>query len=847
MRIRTVVSVVVVVVVAAVVTAIAVLMNTDFNQYRPLIAQKVKEATGRDLKIGGDLKVVLGLQPSVAVNNVSFANAPWGTRPHMVEAKRFEIRIDLLPLLFGNISVDKLVLIDTHILLETDRRGRGNWDFEPAGAKPAAPAPSPSGPSGPTRLPAVHEVFFEGVLLRFRDGETGVVSQFSLGHLQLKADSDTAPLKLDINGTYNDFYFEVNGQTGPAAALTSSKAPLPLDLTAKLGATPTTVHVQGQIADPTTATGYDLRITAVTDEIAQISDFLRDAHAATVPLPRLGPLNASLRVTDGAPGGKPSLPAIKIEAGRSELALAKADGAIRELETLKGVNLNVTLEGAQIAALSGLVLPGLPQGLPAIPALGPYKLAVKAASGQGDRLALPNVKLDLGRDDLLKLTVDGAIQQPLERKGFALNIAADAPELTSVAQLLQVSAPVNGPLALRGKIADAGPDRYALSGLKLAAAGSDIGGDATLALGGARPTLTAALASSLVDLGKLMPPKSAASAAPQKSDGRVFSADPLPFELLKTADAELRYKADAIRTPDGPAFRDVTMQATLRNGELAVRPIAATIGGGTITGELAGSDGTGAVAARVSIKGVELGAIDQEVPGQNLVTGGKTDAEIDVRGTGKSVRALMATLNGTIVATISAGTFTSRYTDMLGLGQLTDVVATALPRVERVQLNCFVSRFEAKDGIATGRPIVVDTGRLTMYGGGTIDLKAERPDMRLNTHTKVTSLLSLMPPIYVGGTLADPSFTPDIGGGAVDAVGDLLGGVLGLPGRIFGGDEPPRDICARAIARATGRPAAQSGAAPQPQAQPAQPSKTSDPVQDLGKGIERNLRGIFGR
>src|SRR5581483_5705118 len=120
-----------------------------------------------------------------------------------------------------------------------------------------------------------------------------------------------------------------------------------------------------------------------------------------------------------------------------------------------------------------------------------------------------------------------------------------------------------------------------------------------------------------------------------------------------------------------------------------------------------------------------------------------------------------------------------------------------------VQLNCFVSRFEAKDGIATGRPIVVDTGRLTMYGGGTIDLKAERPDMRLNTHTKVTSLLSLMPPIYVGGTLADPSFTPDIGGGAVDAVGDLLGGVLGLPGRIFGGDEPPRDICARAIARAT--------------------------------------------
>src|SRR5262249_24814247 len=159
--------------------------------------------------------------------------------------------------------------------------------------------------------------------------------------------------------------------------------------------------------------------------------------------------------------------------------------------------------------------------------------------------------------------------------------------------------------------------------------------------------------------------------------------------------------------------------------------------------------------------------------------GGKTDADIDLRATGKSVRAIMGSLNGTIMLNIGPGKFKSRYTDMLGFGGLNNMVSQSLPKQEITQLNCLVNRFESKDGIMTGPPIVVDTGRLTLFGGGTINLKAEQLDRRLNTHTKVTSLLSLLPPIHVGGRLADPTYTPDIGGGAVDAVGDLLGGVLG--------------------------------------------------------------------
>jgi uncharacterized protein involved in outer membrane biogenesis len=842
MRLRTVVLGTVVVVVAAITTALAVVLNTDFSQYRGLVQEKVKEATGRDLTIRGDVKVVVGLKPSLAVNDVSFANASWGSRPQMIIAKRFEIEIDLLPLVFGNIRVRRLLLLDTDLLLETDPRGRGNWEFDTG-----APAQKDT-PSGTMRLPEVHEVHLEGVLFVFHDGETQTTKRFSLGFATLKGENENSPLKVDANGTYNDFYFELDGYTGAATAITRRGAPFPIDLGAKLGATKTELLVKGQFADVSAGKGYDLRVTATTDEIAQFSDFARDAHVAALRLPKLGPLKAELRLTDDAPGGRPSLPAIKLEGGKADLMLVKANGAVRQPIDLKGVALDATVEGQEIAALSGLVVPGLPQGVPPLPALGPYKLAVKAASGAGDLISLSSVRLDLGRDDLLKLEIDGAIREPLDRRGFALNIAVDARDLTAVAQQLKLTSPISGPLSLRGKIVDAGTDRYALSGLKLEAAGSDLGGEATLSIAGARPAITANLTSGLIELARFIPspPPGAAqpapTGAPAKSDGRLFSADPLPLDLLNMADADFRYRADAIRTPQGAVIHELSLQGGLQSGALTVRPFAAVFGGGAVTGEMTLADRTGAMVMKLSAKAVELGVVDKEIPGEDLVTGGKTDAEIDLKGSGTSVQALMASLNGSIVLGVGPGTFKSRYTDMLGLGGLTDFISQSLPRQETTQLNCLVHRFNIQDGLATGRPIVIDTARLTLFGAGTINLKDEQLDLRLNTHTKVTSLLSLLPPIQVEGTLANPSFTPDIAGGAVDAVGDLLGDVINLPGRIFGGEQKERDICAGALTRA----GSSSNRPSQPQQQPGQPS-TNDPVKDLGQGIERNLRNLFGR
>ena len=100
----------VVVIVAAGVAGIAILSQMDFNQYKGLIAEEAKKATGRDLVIAGDLNLEISLTPAIAVDGVSFSNATWGSRPDMVTIKRFAAEVSLLPLLSGQVVVNRLLV-----------------------------------------------------------------------------------------------------------------------------------------------------------------------------------------------------------------------------------------------------------------------------------------------------------------------------------------------------------------------------------------------------------------------------------------------------------------------------------------------------------------------------------------------------------------------------------------------------------------------------------------------------------------------------------------------------------------------------------------------------------------
>jgi uncharacterized protein involved in outer membrane biogenesis len=73
-------------------TAYGILSRCDVNRFKPLIIEQVKKATGRDLKLGGEIALAIGLRPALVVDGVFFENAPWALYPQMVKVKRFEMQ-----------------------------------------------------------------------------------------------------------------------------------------------------------------------------------------------------------------------------------------------------------------------------------------------------------------------------------------------------------------------------------------------------------------------------------------------------------------------------------------------------------------------------------------------------------------------------------------------------------------------------------------------------------------------------------------------------------------------------------------------------------------------------------
>src|SRR3546814_9853243 len=71
----------------------------DWNGYKPQIAAAVKDATGRDLIIEGDISFSILPRLRFSAGGVKFANAPGVEPPYMATVERIEGEVALLPLL----------------------------------------------------------------------------------------------------------------------------------------------------------------------------------------------------------------------------------------------------------------------------------------------------------------------------------------------------------------------------------------------------------------------------------------------------------------------------------------------------------------------------------------------------------------------------------------------------------------------------------------------------------------------------------------------------------------------------------------------------------------------------
>jgi uncharacterized protein involved in outer membrane biogenesis len=276
-------------VLSTIIAALAVLSSFDFNALKPLLTQVVKQETGRDLEIRGAIDFHLGLSPSLVMEDLVFQNAPWASSPEMVKIKRLEAKVRVLPLLNGDISISRLVMLEPEVFLETDKAGKGNFEFE----KPQAPSQKNTA-SSDLALPrmAFHEVQIEKGKISYRDGGKGTLYSIAIDRFTAHSEGLESPMLLAFNGSYKDNPFELSGTVGSLLHLKGSGKGYPLDLILKTSSAQ--LKVEGTIQDVLNLKGLSLKASAEVQSTSQMTAFLGEILPVEV-----GPLQATAAISDG--------------------------------------------------------------------------------------------------------------------------------------------------------------------------------------------------------------------------------------------------------------------------------------------------------------------------------------------------------------------------------------------------------------------------------------------------------------------------------------------------------------------------------------------------------------------
>ncbi|WP_105200324.1 AsmA family protein [Pseudoalteromonas sp. T1lg10] len=211
------------------------------------VSEQVEKTTGRTLTIAGDKNLAIFPSLRLELNDVSFSNMADGSRANMATMKQLDIHIPWTSLFSGEVKLDKFVIREPDVLLETNAQGKGNWQLFD---KVAEQQPEQT-KSGQVSLPEnfdieLGEVAIYGGQFTYLDGQTGAKQQISDLELAVLLQSLRKPLELKGGITYMARRFNLDVVVdNPIKAIEGR----PFAVTKTVESDLVNVEFKGQIAD----------------------------------------------------------------------------------------------------------------------------------------------------------------------------------------------------------------------------------------------------------------------------------------------------------------------------------------------------------------------------------------------------------------------------------------------------------------------------------------------------------------------------------------------------------------------------------------------------------------------
>jgi uncharacterized protein involved in outer membrane biogenesis len=588
------------IVVIAVGAALIVPSIIDWNGYKAEIASQVRQATGRELQINGDLDLAILPSPRLSAIDVRFANLKGATAPHMAQLKSLQVSVRLAPLLSGKVEVESISLIGPIIELERLSDGRTNWDLVPktenstASSSSATENTAAGGQSESIRLDSIH---IEDGTIIYRDSAEEMVEKIENLNLEISAKSLSGPFVVDGGLTVRGIPLEIATSVGkisgpgPAAIKLGVRVPntqSEIDLTGALNQLNAKPRLKGKIS----AKGPDLAklFTAITrspqPEMLRQDFTLNaqiDASAKAIAIDGIALSFGGTHANGGVNAvlGEKLQADIALRIGRIDLdkllAINPASSSKSDAATA-----NQAADMGKPKIQSGFALPKNINGT--------LDLAVDAATFKGGQIRGIKFAASLNDGELTLNQVTARLPGGAEASLFGFLIAKKgkpdfdgsvdlrADNLRAVMSWLKVDTSTIPADRLRkfsfaAKVAG-NPAQIQLSKINMRLDASRIKGGVTYALGRARPGFGARFSIDHLNLdayapatGKKTKPQSSHSGDVSNAPAQSSSS---PLSILTGIDANLNLRIGTLNFRHTP-IQGIRLSSTLFNGKLAIR------------------------------------------------------------------------------------------------------------------------------------------------------------------------------------------------------------------------------------------------------------------------------------
>ncbi|KHL54238.1 membrane protein [Xanthomonas cannabis pv. cannabis] len=384
-------------------------------------------------------------------------------------------------------------------------------------------------------------------------------------------------------------------------------------------------------------------------------------------------------------------------------------------------------------------------------------------------------RIDLrGSAGATRTHVRGTLTNPFQFRVFDLQMALSGQDMEDLYPLTGVAMPSTPPYTLDGRLRRDG-EVWRYEKFTGTAGDSDLSGTAEVDLRNKRPLLRADLASKRLDFDDLAgfvgaPPKTGANesanaeqkkqAAQLAASARVLPTTPYDLSKLRAMDAQVRWRAQRINAPSWP-LDDMDATLKLKDGLLQLDPLNFGVAGGDIRSTIRMDARNEVITTQLKagIRGIRL---DQLFPDATLAkqASGAIGGELDLRGRGNSIAAMLGTADGSIGVGMGRGHVGNLIMELAGL-DIAESLKYLVTKDRQIPVRCMFGDFGVQDGLMQSRALAFDSTDTIIVGEGTISLKNETLDLLLRPRPKDRSILSLRSPLRIAGTFKDPSFRPD--------------------------------------------------------------------------------------